>query len=1281
MGIAPLLLRPAPLSGLSLLTRPTEERSASEAPFSEVRFEPRYPVRSPLEDVLRLVPPGSDEYVTEAHAFAIERVLDRWAQSFATGNLHELRTSLDADIDATPLIAIKEVRLREGSGIDCVRREFSTALMRGSDRFLKSLGEWVGPDTSVESTTFEITSLKVLDDASLTVRTEVHFSIVASDKKDEREHRTGVWDMEWTLTDVKDATAHWKVRRLRSEIETRASARGPVFVDMTREALGGNSSYDAQMQHGSDYWRSVLDGACGIDVYGNNGVAAGDYDNDGFDDLYVCQPAGLPNRLYRNRGDGTFEDTTERAGVGVLDNTACALFADFRNCGLQDLLVVCGSGPLLFMNQGDGTFLRKVDAFRFASAPLGTFTHAAIADYDRDGRLDIYFCLYSYYLGLDQYHYPAPYFDARNGPPNFLLHNEGDGTFADHTKAAGLNVENDRYSFACAWSESSSCNMPNLYVVNDFGRNNLYLSNGDGTFRASSTKSHVEDVGAGMSACWTDYNNDQRQDLYVANMWSAAGQRVSEQKHFHKSTAEPIRELYRQHARGNALYRNEGDGSFSNVSVGAGVAMGGWAWCSDAWDFDHDGYSDLYVANGYISAPASVSFAGRQDVTNSDQTPQSDLGSFFWRQIVAKSPEDATPSSVYERGWNALNELIRSDRSWSGHERNVLLANNRDGTFSSVSGAVRLDFLEDSRSFALADLNHDGRLELVLKSRNAPQLRIVHNHMRDIGDSISFRLRGTASNRDAIGSVVTVTVGERQQTKDLQTGSGFLAQHSKELFFGLGKKSGKIKARVRWPSGLVQHFDSLSPNSRVQLVEGEEEAIAKPFETILQTDSVAKSGTSSIDQAPASSIETWLVDPLRAPDFALPDVDGTVQRLEAMRGRIVLLYFWSVGLQLCRSQIEAFNQKAQSLGDSGVSIVAINLDSGDNIVSARAFVKERRRVFPILFADDETAGIYNIIYRYLFDRRRNLSIPSSFLLDREGFISKIYQGVLELAHVLEDTQSPRPTVAERVQKALPFSGTLYHGGFSRNSFNYGVAMFQHGYLNEAGKSFEQVIAARPDDAEGYYNLGTLNLQRKDFAQARTYLQKTLILRPNYPEAWNNLGMMAAQEGHLDDAIENFNRSLSLRSNYAIALLNLGNVYRRQRNFAKAEDALTRVTNLQPDDSEANYSLGMLYAQQNQLQQAATYLQKAIELRPDYPEALTNLGILLIRENKTTEAEEKLNTCIRVAPNFDDSYINLARLYALQGENQKAREVLSDLLRRHPDNLVAKQGLLTLSTMP
>ncbi len=346
-----------------------------------------------------------------------------------------------------------------------------------------------------------------------------------------------------------------------------------------------------------------------------------------------ASPRDFPTASIAIAATAAFEDVTEQSGVGVLDDTACALFADFENKGVQDLLVVCGGGPLLFLNQGNGKFSLKPDAFKFARPPQGTFTHAAIADYDRDGRLDIYFCLYSYYVGLDQYHYPVPYFDARNGPPNFLLHNEGNATFSDRTDAAGLNVENDRYSFACAWGDLNGDGSPDLYVANDFGRSNLYRNNGDGTFAAVSTEAGVEDAGAGMSACWFDFDNDGNQDIYVANMWSAAGQRVSEQKIFHEGDPENIRALYRRHARGNSLYRNQGNGKFQNVSDQAGVEMGRWAWSSDAWDFDHDGYPDLYIANGYISGP----------------DPR-DVSSFFWRQVVGNSPQNSNPSSQLRTG-------------------------------------------------------------------------------------------------------------------------------------------------------------------------------------------------------------------------------------------------------------------------------------------------------------------------------------------------------------------------------------------------------------------------------------------------------------------------------------------------------------------------------------------------------------------------------------------------------------------------------------------------------
>ena len=1254
MGLAPLLLRPAPFYGASFLFRsPHSLSNQSSFAFTDVRLTPHYPAKSPLADILRLVTPGSDEYITEKYAFEIESLLGQWAQTLRTSarDLSMLAKLLAPSVEASSLIPIKESSLRSGYGIDIVRRQFDAAVAPGRERFLQEIHAWLGQISRVETAEFEMYGIEVITSAPLTVRLRIRYDIVASRNDERREERVGSWRTEWS----RDESTAWKVRKWEATEETLSVVHGPAFIDVTPQALSGTDSYTSQMLRGVDHWRTVLDGACGIDVYGNNGVAAGDFDNDGFDDFYVCQPAGLPNRLYRNRGDGTFEDVTDKAGVGILDNTACALFADFENKGLQDLLVVCGSGPLLFLNQGDGTFSLMRNAFKFTSPPQGAFTHAAIADYDHDGRLDIYFCTYMYYLGLDQYHYPVPYFDARNGPPNCLLHNEGNGTFVERTEAAGLNKDNDRYSFACAWGDSNSNGLPDLCVANDFGRSQLYRNNGDGTFTVASSEAHIEDVGAGMSACWSDFDNDGHQDIYTTSMWVAAGQRVSEQAQFHATAPEGIRALYQRHARGNALYRNQGDGKFKNIAQQAGVAMGRWSWSADLWDFDHDGYSDLYVTNGYISAP-----------------DRNDLASFFWRQVVAKSPEDATPSLAYEHGWNAINELIRSDSSWNAYERNVMFANNRDGTFSEVSGALGLDFLEDSRSFALADIDHGGRLEVILKNRNTPQLRILHNVMKDLGDSISFRLRGHKSNRDAIGAAITVETETLRQTKYLQAGSGFLAQHSKELCFGVGKPEGTIRVTIRWPSRLSQQFEHLPVNHRIEIEEGASSFVAKPF--VAAPLAYAHAGPPPTVEPLPSQVDTWLFEPLKAPEFSLPDLVGNARELRQSRGNFVLLNFWATTSPISRDQLRLLHQHSSAFAANHLQILAVNVDASGDAPTARSLAVQEGLSFPVLFATEDVAGIYNIIYRYLFDRRRDLAIPTSFLLDRDGMIVKVYQGPTDPPRLLEDVKSVPATTADRMKKALPLKGELYQSAFQRNDFTYGVALFQHGYLNQAAESFQQVIAAKPGDPEGYYNLGTLSLRRNDFQQARHYLEQTVKLRPNYPEAWNNLGMMAAQEGHPDEAIKNFRQSLLLRPTYAIALLNLGNVYRRQKDFEKAEECLNRALEIQPDDPEVNYSLGMLFAQQNQMRRASDYLQKAIDLRPDYPEALNNLGILFVQLQDYSKAEEQFETCIRLVPSFDQSYLNLARLYAMRNEKEKARDVLQDLLRVQPQNLGATQIL-------
>ena len=283
-----------------------------------------------------------------------------------------------------------------------------------------------------------------------------------------------------------------------------------------------------------------------------------------------------------------------------------------------------------------------------------------------------------------------------------------------------------------------------------------------------------------------------------------------------------------------------------------------------------------------------------------------------------------------------------------------------------------------------------------------------------------------------------------------------------------------------------------------------------------------------------------------------------------MRGSPLLLNFWSTASPSCEEQMRLLRQSRSSLASSGLRVVGINVDDPRDVPTVQAFVARQGFSFPTLLATPDVAGIYNIVYRYLYDRRRDLPLPTSFLVNKDGLIVKVYQGPVTAERMVDDVRSIPSTPADRVARALPFSGTLFQGTFQRNDFTYGVSFFQHGYLEQAEASFKQVIAAKPDNPEAHYNLGTLYLRRNDFQNARQYLEQTVKLRPDYPEAWNNLGMVAAHENQADEAIRNFQQSLQQRPTYTIALLNLGNLYRRQGNFVGGGKASERaLTNLSP----------------------------------------------------------------------------------------------------------------------
>jgi len=1240
---------------------------AAFASGCDYHLHPHYRAQRPLDAMLLKTQAGLDSFITEEYHDQIAATLAQWNSGLLQSpqGLRAIEVILTPDFSGSSLDPVDSRLVRAGPALEVRQNKFSSPTSLGRDAFLQQLRAALGVFSKIKTAEFQVTSIEASSasspDLPKRLRTRVRYELVGTGDGFYREQRVGYWDLEWLSSS--SLPGEFRLRRWQAIDETRSRSTSPVFVDLTASALSRNSSYSAQMLRGVDYWRTVLDGACGIDVYGHNGVSVDDIDNDGFDDLYVCQPAGLPNRLYRNRGDGTFEDITETSGLGLLENTACAVFADFDNDGRQDVVVVRASGPLLFLNEGGGKFRQKPGAFQFAKSPQGTFTGAAVADYDRDGWLDIYFCLYVYYQGTDQYKYPVPYHDAENGPPNFMMRNNRDGTFHDVTAESGLNQNNTRYSFCCGWSDYNRDGWPDLYVVNDFGRKNLYRNNGDGTFTDVAPQAGVEDVGAGMSVCWTDFDNDGAEDLYVADMWSAAGKRISAQETFKKDSPGEVRALYRKHAMGNSLFRNSGS-AFEDTTNFVGVGMGRWSWSSDAFDFDHDGLPDLYIANGMVSG-----------------TLRLDLSSFFWRQVVANSPDQAKPSHDYEQGWSAINELIRADGTWSGFERNVFYANNRDGTFSDVSGAVAMDFLEDGRAFAIADFDHDGRQEVFLKNRNGPQLRLLKNVMENLPSSIAFRLRGTKSNRDAIGTTVTVETESGRQTRMLQAGSGFLSQHSKEVFFGLGEAQDSVHASIRWPGGLVQNLRELPPNHRIWVEEGSEALRIEPFITGASSRPPITAASLQEGEVLPATIETWLLVPVAAPDFSLPDLSGKIRALGTLQGKPVLLNFWVKTSANCEADLNVFNRVHKQWAAHGLQLLTVNVDDPANPERLSAFARERRLSFPILRGSSDVAAVYNLLYRYLFDRHRDLGLPISFLIDDKGQIVKLYQGSVNPEHVEQDFRHIPRTNAERLERALPFPGVSETFEFGRNYLSCGSVFFQRGYFEQAEAFFPLALRDDPSSAEALYGLGSAQLNQQKAAEARESFERATKLHASYPDtlanAWNNLGLLATREGRTDEAVRCFREAVRLSPDHLIALNNLGNAYRLQKSWDEARKTFERALEVSPSDPEANYGLGMFFAQAEETASAYDYLRRALQARPAYPEALNNLGILYLRTKRRDEAVAVFEQCIRVAPAFDQSYLNLARVYSLEDAPDKARAVLLDLLKQHPDHAQAQSMLAQL----
>ncbi len=544
-------------------------------------------VRDGFEDLYAKLRVDADDWESEEIAARIDGRLKAWGKVLTAPEADLAGPVADcANCELAPLTPPTAVAFE--SAIFTVRRSAPDASVEsagsGSAALvteLESLIDALGP--TERRVKFKIVRVEALGDDQ--ARVEVLFSGFGQNASGATEiHST--WSMVWAL-DPEPALRRLEVLA-HDEIERRDAA---LLADCSRSVLGGNASWEEQLALPLHHWWRYLDRMSGVTFRGYQGLTVADFDGDGLDDLFVAQPGGLPDRLFLQQQGGTALDVSAQAAVDYLELTRSALAIDLDNDGDQDLVAVRSAHLVVLANDGTARFHPA------AVLPLEGAVSASAADFDGDGDLDLYG---TGYRNPDEGLPPTPYYDANNGQRNRLYRNDGGLELTDVTVEVGLDRNNSRFSFAAVWEDYDDDGDPDLYVANDFGRNNLYR-NTDGMFSDVAAEAGVEDISAGMGASWGDFDRDGRMDLYVSNMFSSAGGRVTYQRRFRTDEDATTRDYYRRHTRGNSLFRNAGDGGFTDVSEEAGVTMGRWAWGARFADLDNDGWPDIVVPNGFLT--------------------------------------------------------------------------------------------------------------------------------------------------------------------------------------------------------------------------------------------------------------------------------------------------------------------------------------------------------------------------------------------------------------------------------------------------------------------------------------------------------------------------------------------------------------------------------------------------------------------------------------------------------------------------------------------------------
>jgi enediyne biosynthesis protein E4 len=510
-------------------------------------------------------------------------------------------------------------------------------------------------------------------------------------------------------------------------------------------------------------------------------VSVVDFDKDGWDDLYVTNSTvGGQNHLYRNMHDGTFQDVAEAMGVADVNKPGTgvsmgAVWGDYDNDGYEDLLVYKWGRPELFHNDGGKKFTRVTDQ---AGLPPWVNANSAVwFDYDHDGKLDLFLGGY-YDEKIDLWHLqntrimPESFEYARNGGRKYLFHNLGSGHFEDVTQSMGLDSR--RWALAAAAADLRGTGYPDLVIANDYGVSEYWENEGGKQFREIGKETGIgAQPKSGMNVAFGDIMNQGRFSIYVSNI-SEPGVLI----------------------QGNNLWVPQGDPSppplpqgergatphYENMAEAMGVDLGGWSFGAQFGDLNNDGFVDLFLTNGFVSANKQKS---------------------YWYDF-AKVAGGNTAIIGDAKNWPPMDDM-----SLSGYQPKRVWLNDGAGKFIDVAPMVGVTDTHDGRSVAMADFWNRGVLDVAVAHQKGPLL-LYKNTVTPSNQWVEFQLEGSKSNRSAIGAQVRLfwnggyppQAGE--QVQQVSGGSGFCAENSRRLHFGLGKNARVEKAVVLWPSGREQ---------------------------------------------------------------------------------------------------------------------------------------------------------------------------------------------------------------------------------------------------------------------------------------------------------------------------------------------------------------------------------------------------------------------------------------------------------------------------------------------